>query len=85
MNIYGFLGHIPDSCRVVTIELSNGMVNKMSSRTSLSSYLWDYNNYFYIYLDEESRKSRLYSDILEILKNREEVNVFEYPLTTQTD
>lgn len=68
MNVYGFLGTLRErKGKVVSITLSDGEVKEYNARTSLSSYVGDYTNYYYIRLDTQSLDSQLYDNIIKII------------------
>jgi hypothetical protein len=76
MNVYGFLGNL-ESGKVVNITLSHGYVTQYIARTSLSSYIFDNNNYYYLQFDKESKESALYTDIKNIIESRGDGPIYE--------
>jgi hypothetical protein len=80
MDIYGFIAK-PRTGELINIVLWKGKVIDFNNRRSCWTYILCYNNYYNIYLDEESRDCSLHCDIKEIIKSLgEEANIYEYPI-----
>jgi hypothetical protein len=79
MEIYCFIGNLPSS-QIVTIILEKGNLKTKWKRTSILSYIWPHNNYYYVYLDEMSKNSELYSGIKEVIHSRGDTYIEEHPL-----